>query len=137
MPKNAANSASIHRRHRHCLASVKNGVFSPLPLLTNSPSRGRSRHTYLSLSVISSLLKAVIVPGEERGGGGSSKGDNLGVRDECSSEDDGGAEAARVKVKEIAVPWKPQMRIKLSTLYFRLTKQETSLFRGYRFTNSL
>ena len=98
------------------IASLLSRMASSL-LSHYSPSRGRSRHTYLSLSVISSLLKAVIVPGEERGGGGSSKGDNLGVRDECSSEDDGGAEAARVKVKEIAVPWKPQMRIKLSTYF--------------------
>ena len=85
------------------IASLLSRMASSL-LSHYSPSRGRSRHTYLSLSVISSLLKAVIVPGEERGGGGgSSKGDNLGVRDECSSEDDGGAEAAWVKVKEIAV----------------------------------
>ena len=86
------------------IASLLSRMASSL-LSHYSPSRGRSRHTYLSLSVISSLLKAVIVPGEERGGGGggSAKGDNLGVRDECSSEDDGGAEAARVKVKEIAV----------------------------------
>ena len=85
-------------------------------LLSHSPSRGRAIRIYRCLSSHLYLKQSLFPGGEERGGGdgGSSKGDNLGVRDECSSEDDGGAEAAWVKVKEIAVdaacrsPWKPQ-----------------------------